>query len=148
MFVSVLVVSGAEAKPDQFNVNFYGTFGKPPAGWEGIVTLDAKQTAGVAPWTSAGWNNIRAGKSTNKITSTDNKTATFKIAQVRNGGSFSSRKFRPAATHNDGNASLLDGHINTTENPGDGTMTGILEVSDIPFAAYDVVIYFGIQRVW
>jgi len=146
LFTAVLLVSSAEAKRDQFNVNFYGTYGKPPAGWEGIVTLDPKQTAGVAPWTSAGWHNIQAGKSTNKITSTGNKTATFKIAQVRNGGSFSSRKFRPEATHNDGNASLLDGHINTTENPGDGTKTGILEVKDIPFTAYHVVIYFGIQR--
>tara|TARA_B110000879_G_scaffold136410_1_gene178208 strand:+ start:3802 stop:5931 length:2130 start_codon:yes stop_codon:yes gene_type:complete len=146
MFAAVLMASGVKAKPDQFNVNFYGTFGNPPAGWEEIVMLTPEQTAGVAPWNSTGWSNIRAGKSTTKITSTGNKTATFKLAQVRNGGSFSSRKFRPAATHNDGNASLLDGHMNTTENPGDGTMTGILEVSEIPFAAYDVVLYLGIQR--
>lgn len=145
-FAAVLMASGVEAKPDQFNVNFYGVHGNGSDEWKEVVTLTPEQAAGVAPWVSAGWHNMNAGRSTNKITSIGGKTATFKIAQVRNGGSFSSRKLRPADTHKDGNATLLDGHLNTTESPGDGTMTGIIEMSEIPFAAYDVVIYFGIQR--
>ena len=35
--------------------------------------------------------------------------------------------------------------MNTTEDPGDGSKTGVMEVSNIPFAAYDVVVYLGIQ---
>lgn len=144
--ISLLIVSGAEAKPDQFNVNFYGRHGKPPEGWKELVTLAPGQEAGVAPWNSDVWNNMLATRSTIEITSTGNKTATFKITQVRNGGSFSVKKLRPKNTHEDGNATLLDGHLNTTEDPGDGKKTGILEVEDIPYKAYHLVVYFRLQR--
>ncbi len=60
---------------------------------------------------------------------------------MRNPGPYSG--IRSPSTHSLPNASLLYGHINATQDPGDTSNHSILQIDNIPFAAYDLVLYLG-----
>lgn len=158
------------ASAEMFSVNIWSP-GKPPAPtvWSEpenmlTLTLEAEEEAGAPGWETVGWENVtthvmREGRpnpfagTANPVTLTGSagSSATFEIVNQRNMGPYLWNEVRDDsdAVHV-GNATLLDGHSNSTEWDGaDGggsafpfrVFDGV--VTDIPFPAYDVVIYFG-----
>jgi hypothetical protein len=87
------------------------------------------------------------------INGTSGSTATFEMFNRRNAASYNWNFLRDDSDVEDvGNATLLDGHVNSTEfddADGGGNPFGFqisdFEIRDIPFASYDAVIYFGIN---
>lgn len=130
---------------DQINVNFIGSFGSTPKGWKDVVSLNPGDKAGAGPWASDKWQNVLCRPSKNQISSREGKSVSLHIVSMRNPFSISHRKLRAPETHDNGNAKLWDCHINATEDPGDGRHIGVFEVSEIPYEAYDLVVYLGIH---
>ena len=67
------------------------------------------------------------------------------LKDTRNGGPYI---WNPPRTTLVGtaNGNMMDGHANSTEDPGDRSNIFDIEVSDIPFESYDVVFYLGANR--
>ncbi len=127
---------------DIFSVNIYGFWsGTPNQTIVNSVTMSPEQTAGAQPWETDSWNNVNTASPNATITSVDGRTANFQILRYRNPGTYAGQ--RPNNLLNNGNATILDGHLNTTEDPGDDSNHGLIRVSNIPFTAYDVIVYFG-----
>jgi len=131
------------AESDVFSLNFYR------ADVSGTQTLEASQSAGYDDWNTTGWKNIEMPWSMTKpanpvtITSNQGSTAKFTLKDTRNGGSYYGVR---STMLGDGNADLMDGHGHGTEDPYDGTLIFDMAVSDIPYAAYDVIIYMGFNK--
>ena len=72
------------------------------------------------------------------MTSTYGSTATFIFKDCRNGWTYDG----PRTTMlGDGNGNMMDGHVNSTLDGTDNLFD--MEVTNIPFAAYDVIFYMG-----
>ncbi len=155
----VVTFSGtAPAGLDMFSVNLWAT-GKAWGGgaWEDPATHDLlrlgpDQAAGVGAWNTTGWENVGWGASPfstslapTTITSSGGSTATLEIIQQRNASPWNWNSLRDDSDAVDvGNATLLDGHSNGTNVPADGGSRIFgMTVSDIPFGAYDVIVYLG-----
>ena len=67
--------------------------------------------------------------------------ATFTFKDCRNGWTY--RRRTRTTLLGDGNGNMMDGHVNSTLDPGDGSNLFDMEVTDIPFAVYDVIFYMG-----
>lgn len=143
LFCTSILATSSANDDDCFNVNLWGFFGRVPDGGPELesVLMNPEQIAGVSPWQSDGWQNIQLRPSETEITSRKENSAKLKIVSLRNACPY--RNLRNLATHENGNATILDSHMNTTEDPGDESNHGVIHVSDIPFKVYDVILYFG-----
>ncbi len=134
-------------KPDIFSVNFYA-YGALPTADRDTVTLEADQAAGADGWNTAGWENIvvpwnpSSPLAPETIKTPAGSSATFTFKDARNGGPYWWNVSRSTLL-GDGNGDLMDGHVNSTWDPGDGSKIFDMEVSDIPFDVYDVIVYLG-----
>lgn len=142
--VLAAVTAGAA---DTFSVNFWRS-GGGAHDWASFLTLAPDQSAGSGDWQSAGWQNYElpwapaSPQRPKTITSNQGANATLVLNDTRNGGPY---RWQPPRTTllGDANGTMMDGHANSTEDPGDSSNIFDMEVSDVPFAAYDVVIYMG-----
>lgn len=150
--VSILTFAGAlQADSDIFSLNFYryGPLGSQTEEIKSRITLEPDESAGFDEWNTTGWKNIDMPWSMSKpanpvtITSTQGSTAKFILNNTRNGGPYDGAR---STLIGDGNADLMDGHGNGTEDPYDGTLIFGMAVTDIPQAAYDVIIYLGANK--
>ena len=150
LLVVVLLMGGAVAHAgrDVFSVNFYYTPWPWPAEDTLNITLeDGNQSVGFDDWLTDGWQDIEipwappGPQDPVPITSKKGSTATFTLTAARNGGSYSWDQVRTTLL-GDGNADMMDGHANGTDDEDE-----LIEmtVSDIPFSNYDVIIYMGSQ---
>ena len=154
--VSLLASFNALQAQEMFSVNLWSIGKGSPSVWTDTpsntqtLTLEPAEAAGL--WETTNWQNINFGNAfsgstgVTTINGSSGSSATFSMPQRRN-----SSPFYWNAVRNDGdsvhigNATLLDAHAVGTEDPYDGTLTSILQVTNIPFAVYDVVIYIGIN---
>ena len=110
------------------------------------VTVEADQAAGMDDWVATGWENVKmghgmaAGLPPMEITSNVGSTATFHLISARNGDPYDGSR---ETLLGDGTADMMDGHVNATEDPYDTTLIYNTEISDIPFAFYEVIVYMG-----
>lgn len=138
---------GALQAGDIFSINFWRG-GGGSYDWASYLTLEPNQAAGSGDWNTSGWQNYEAPWAPSSplapvtLTSSEGATATLTLNDARNGGPYNWQPPRTTLV-GDGNGSMMDGHANSTEDPGDGSNIFDIEVSEIPFAAYDVVIYIG-----
>jgi len=121
--------------------------------WKETVRIDAfdpDRSAGV--WETIYWQNVVATDASETITSDDGvSTATYARLSFRNASPYWWVDTRDDSDSVDtGTATLLDGHGCGTEvDPGGGNpfpnVIYDFEVRDIPYEAYDVIVYFGIN---
>jgi hypothetical protein len=141
---------------DIFSVNFYA-YGKGGAtywdqeSWRETVTLreGGKDPAvGVGDWNTAGWVDFAVpwapASPLNPVTliSTEGSTATFTFNDCRNGAPYHWTTMRTTLL-GDANADMMDGHVNATDDPYDGSNIFDMDVSDITLGVYDVIVYLG-----
>jgi hypothetical protein len=133
--------------PDTFSVNFYA-YGALPVEAQPQVLMEEGEPAGLADWFTSGWANIvvpwNPGAPQAPVTLTSNRgsTATFTLITCRNGGPYVWNIPRTTLL-DDGNGSMMDAHVNSTE---DSSEWFDMEVTDIPFAVYDVIFYMGVNQ--
>ncbi|MFN3168027.1 MAG: PEP-CTERM sorting domain-containing protein [Phycisphaeraceae bacterium] len=127
------------------------------------LQLDGATSAGAPGFETTAWENLDLGfpfgssTAATTINGTGGTSATFEMLSRRNAAPYN---WNPSTVRddsdvlpgNEGNAALLDGHVNSTEFDAAngsgapfGTMIGDYEIRDIPFATYDVVVYFGVN---
>lgn len=156
-FPSLLVGLGltfatAETLPadEIISVNFWRQ-GGGAHDWEPGLTLTPEQTAGFGDWATTGWQNYElpwaptSPRTPVTLTGTDGSTATFVLKDTRNGGPYIWNTPRTTLL-GDGNGNMMDGHANSTEDPGDGSNIFEIEVTEIPFEIFDLVFYLGVNR--
>jgi hypothetical protein len=142
-----IVVSLGDVAPDIISVNFYG-YGNMDTGDYHTVTLEAGESAGVAPHNTTGWENylvpwgLESPAAPVTIESVRAETATLTLNDVRNGGPYVWNSPH-ANLPGDGSGDLMDGHCNGTEDPYDGSLLFDMRVSDIPYTVYDLIVYIG-----
>ena len=149
----LLVASGLPASAqDRFNVNLYGygsmnrgsAWAEPAA--QETVKIAPNATAGAPGFASPDWQNVMATPGTSELTSANGAKAKFHLTKRRNSSPYHWTRTRAAATHDNPNAALLDGKTHGTFDPGDGTLHSVIEITDIPFDAFHLVVYLGINR--
>ena len=115
------------------------------------MTLSPTDSAGFGDWQTSGWQNYElpwappSPRPAVTLTGTEGSTATFTLNDCRNGGPYIWNPPRTTLLGN-GNANLMDGHANSTNDPGDGSNIFDIIVTDIPFDTFDVVFYLGANR--
>ena len=77
------------------------------------------------------------------LTSNQGSTATFNFKDCRNGWTYNGPR---TTLLGDGNGNMMDAHVNSTLDPGDGSNLFDMEVTNIPFAVYDVIFYIGANQ--
>jgi hypothetical protein len=143
-----LSATSQAAVTDLFSVNFYAYNGSPDP--QENVTLEAEQSAGMGIWETTGWENYlvpwnpAAGtQDPVTITSVQGATATFTLIDVRNGGGSQTVSGVRTLPYGDGNGDLMDAAAWGTLVPTDPGKIFDITVSDIPYDAYDVIVYLG-----
>ncbi len=150
---------------ESFNVNFWPAgSSSPPSPWADpnnltLLQIAPTEIAGAPGWETAGWQNVGQANGfienfpATTINGSEGSTVTFEIINQRNAGSYFWASLRDPSSHSNPNASLLDGHSNSTEFDefsGSGApfpeRTGSIKISNIPFATYDIAIYFGVNE--
>lgn len=133
--------------PDTFSVNFYA-YGNMPAYAYETVTLEADQAAGYDDWLTTGWINFLVPwnptapyQDPMTITSNKGTETLFQFITCRNGGPYWWNQQRSTLL-DDANGDLMDGHVNSTVDAGE---LFDMEVTNIPFEYYDVIVYLGSQ---
>ena len=137
-----------------FGINFYVG---PDWPYGGLTTDEQKANlllgpsmpAGLGDWYATGWRNFlvpwapAAPLAPVTLTSTRGSTATFIFNDCRNGWTYDGPR---TTLLGDGNGNMMDGHVNSTLDPGDGSNLFDMQVTNIPFAAYDVIFYMGASQ--
>jgi len=166
---SMLLIAPAGAQ-ELFSVNFFG-YGRQNSGdpWtqedvRASVRMDGEKSGGI--WETTAWQDIGPntefpGPGTDAtpptprvypITADDGvSTATLTITRNRLAQPYLFVPARDSDTWDDPNASLLEGTLlgsnrNADANPRDRRV--MFEISDIPFAAYDMILYFSHSGQW
>jgi hypothetical protein len=167
---SLLLTAATDAQ-ELYSANLW-SIGKPsaPSAWintdptiqatnRATLTIEPGETAGV--WPTDVWNNIAVNTTTTAtLNGSEGGTATFKVQTKRNQGPYNWATLRDNTSAvtvdnevymKDGNATLLDGHLNGTEyqNPTGPVYPAYhvgLEVTGLTMPVYDVIIYFGINQ--
>ncbi|MCF7734678.1 MAG: Ig-like domain repeat protein, partial [Akkermansiaceae bacterium] len=140
--------------PNTFSVNFYVGPDWPYGGLttdeeKANVKLDPYVAAGLGDWYTNGWLNFlvpwapTSPQTPVTLTSNHGSLATFKFNDCRNGWTYAGVR---TTLLGDGNGNMMDGHVNSTlQNDGDPNLFD-MEVSEIPFAIYDVIFYMGANQ--
>jgi len=142
------------AVANTFSVNFYVGPDWPYGGLttdeqKANVLVPAGVPAGLGDWYASGWLNFlvpwapTAPLAPVTLTSTLGSTATFTFKDCRNGWTYDRAR---TTLLGDGNGNMMDAHVNSTLDPGDGSNLFDMEVTDIPFAVYDVIFYMGANK--
>lgn len=136
-----------------FSVNFWrsGAGTTDRSVWMPLMTLTPGQSAGTGEWVTTGWQNYELPWAPSQpqnpvtLTGTEGSTATLVLKDTRNGGPYI---WNPPRTTlpGDANGNMMDGHANSTEDPGDGSNIFNIEVTNIPFETYDLVFYLGANQ--
>ncbi|MDA7888233.1 Ig-like domain-containing protein [Akkermansiaceae bacterium] len=135
------------------SVNFWrqGGGALDKAAWQALMSLTPDQSAGTGDWQTTGWQNYELPwapsqpQSARSLSGTEGSTVTFTLNDTRNGGPYIWNSARTTLL-GDPNGNLMDGHANSTDDPGDGSNIFDMEVTDIPFESYDVVFYLGANQ--
>lgn len=135
VFVLLVVGSFAEAGFISVGLNFIG--GRSSPGGGGTTYVLPGDIAGVVPQDS--WNNLPPGGSGVNGTTTgvlDSTGALVPLTVTWSGipNTWSITTGTPA----DANARLMNGYVDTNT-----TSTTLIEVDNIPYLMYDVIVYFG-----
>ncbi|MDF1712935.1 MAG: sialate O-acetylesterase [Akkermansiaceae bacterium] len=148
-----IITLAAHAGAEMISVNFWrtGAGTVPRATWQPLLTLNSNEAAGTGDWLTTGWQNYELpwapSRPQNAVTLTGNEgsPATLVLNDVRNGGPY---LWNPPRTTmvGDANANMMDGHANSTDDPGDGSNIFDIEVTDIPFETFDVIFYLGANQ--
>ncbi|MCF7674164.1 MAG: leucine-rich repeat protein, partial [Akkermansiaceae bacterium] len=148
----LVTVKVSPDRPNIFSVNFYAY-----PGWmtdeeqKANLRVATGVSAGMSDWSTSGWLNFAvpwaptAPLAPVTLTSNQGSVATFTFKDCRNGGPYIGATPRTTLL-GDGNGNMMDGHVNSTLDPGDGSNLFNMEVSDIPFAVYDVIFYMGASQ--
>jgi len=152
--VTSLLLAGLVGAEEQrlFSVSLFG-YGRQNSGdpWtqEDVrqsVQMDGIKEAGI--WQTAAWDSFgpTGFPGTRTIMADDGATtATFQVTSLRSHSAYGFVTARNSDTWDDGNASMLEGHLigthSTAETPTDRRVK--FQISDIPFALYDMVIYLS-----
>jgi len=134
-----------------FSVNFYTTGGFADPEAQANLLINPGMSAGLPDSFTYGWTNILVPwkppgpQAPATLTSNQGSTATFVFKDCRNGGPYNSSVPRSTLL-GDGNGNMMDGHVNSTLDPGDGTNLFDMEVTGIPFVVYDVIFYMGANK--
>ena len=115
------------------------------------MTLTPEQSAGTGDWETTGWQDYELPwaptqpLSPRSLDGTEGSTVTLTLKDTRNGGPYI---WNPPRTTLVGtaNGNMMDGHANSTEDPGDRSNIFDIEFTEIPFKTYDVVFYLGANR--
>ena len=145
--------------PDTFGVNFFVGPEWPYGGLGEVGNVEAKEALKVAPgmpagfgdWFTSGWQNYlvpwapTAPQSPVTVTSNRGSTATFRLEDCRNGWTYSG--VARTTLVGDGNGNMMDAHVNSTLDPDSGVSNSFkMQMSNIPFAVYDVIFYMGANQ--
>jgi hypothetical protein len=130
---------------DTFSVNFYAYPGwMTDEGQRATIRVPAGVPAGMPGWFTSGWKNVEvpfgidSPLPADPLTSNQGSSATFFLKDCRNSGVYDGPRTEGLG---DGNYHMMDGHVNSTL---DGESNKFdMEVTDIPFAVYDVIFYMG-----
>lgn len=124
---------------DTFSVNFYSNDSDP------LSQIPLGMPAGSGDWFTPGWSNFFTpfgveGPYVVPLTSNKGSSGTFTLNDARNGGSTTEN---PRTTNlGNGNYSLMAALAHGTSDEGDDYKFDMV-MSNIPFATYDVIFYFG-----
>jgi len=158
--IGALLAVGGAAEASLISVNLYSR-GKPPAPtvWDdpaNITTLTLEDGESAGFWDTTAWQNVDFGNPFSTgllgpvaLSGTEGSTATLQVINRRNSGPWGWNEVRDDSDAvSIGNATLLDGHTNGTEVDNNGanpfpTKITDIEVQDITFPAYDVIVYIG-----
>lgn len=145
--------------PDTFSINFFVGPDWPYGGLGAVGNEEAKEAlkiepgmpAGLGDWFTSGWTNYlvpwapTSARPPLAVTSNRGSTATFTLIDCRNGWTYSGAARTTLV--GDGNGNMMDAHVNSTLDPDNGVSNSFrMEMSDIPFAAYDVIFYMGASQ--
>ncbi|MFK7912262.1 MAG: sialate O-acetylesterase [Akkermansiaceae bacterium] len=142
LFIALFASSHAQEK---ISVNFYAYGGLQGADREKVI-MGAAESAGVGGFNTTGWNNYQVPWAPSSpqapviINSTGTGTATLVLNDVRNGGPYRN------AVHTfgvDGDGDMMSGHCNATEDPDGISNIFDMEVTNIPYNLYTLVVYIG-----
>jgi Bacterial Ig-like domain (group 3)/MBG domain (YGX type) len=139
---------------NMFSVNF---FVGPSWPFGGLTTDEEKENVKVAAgvpaglpgtWFTNGWQNFEVpwgGDQQPLATLTSNKgsSATFNFKSCRNGYTYNGPR---GTLLGDGNGNMMDAHVNSTLSADVTNHIFDMEVTDIPFAKYDVIFYLGANQ--
>jgi hypothetical protein len=128
------------------SLNFYafGSFAQD------AVTLEAGESAGLGMFHVSGWQNYQVpwgmGSPAAPITLTSSvgSTATMRLNDVRNGGTYSES---PHPLFAGGDGDLMNAQCHGTEDPYDQSALFNMDVSNIPYPSYDLIVYMGANSV-
>ena len=131
---------------DLMSLNFYafGSFSQD------AVTLEAGESAGLGMFHVSGWQNYQVpwgmGSPAAPITLTSNvgSTATMRLNDVRNGGTYSES---PHPLFAGGDGDLMNALCHGTEDPYDQSALFNMDASNIPYQSYDLIVYMGANSV-
>ena len=131
---------------DVMSLNFYafGSFAQD------AVTLEAGESAGLGMFHVSGWQNYQVpwgmGSPAAPITLTSNvgSTATMRLNDVRNGGTYSES---PHPLFAGGDGDLMNALCHGTEDPYDQSALFNMDASNIPYQSYDLIVYMGANSV-
>ena len=136
-----------------FSVNFYVGPDWPYGGLttdeqKASVKLEPNLPAGFGDWFTSGWTNVLVPwgggqRPLQVLTSNQGSTATFNFKDCRNGWTYNGPR---TTLLGDGNGNMMDAHVNSTLDPGDGSYLFDMEMTNIPFAVYDVIFYIGANQ--
>ena len=130
---------------DVMSINFYAYGPFAPANYN-TVTLEAGESAGLGIFHVSGWQNYAVpwGPSSPAapytLTSSIGSTATMILNDVRNGGPY---RDAPHTFFAGGDGDLMGAHANGTEDPYDQTQLFNMDVSNITYPSYDLIVYLG-----
>ena len=149
-FLAVVCVPVSHAlAADIFSFNFESD--RANDGEMANILIDEGQIAGIGDWATTGWDNFEVPwnpgpeyEGVAPMTSVAGATATFTLHEARNAGGFQTRAGTRTAPEGDANGDLMDvAAWGTWEN--DDTQIFDMSVSEIPFSAYDVIVYLNLH---
>jgi Family of unknown function (DUF6288)/PA14 domain/Bacterial Ig domain len=131
-----------------FSVNFYVGPDWPYGGLttdeeKANVVVNPGMSAGLSGWFTHSWQNflvpwgLSAPMAPVTLNSNQGTAATFTFKNCRNGYTYNGPR---TTLLGDGNGNMMDAHVNSTL---DGPYPFDMEVTNIPFAVYDVIFYIG-----
>lgn len=131
---------------DLMSINFFA----PGAYSQNAVTLEAGESAGLGAFHVSGWQNYEVPWGLDSpaapftLTSNVGSTATMRLNDVRNGGTYSDV---PHALFAGGDGDLMNALCHGTEDPYDQSALFNMDVSNIPYPSYDLIVYIGANSV-